>query len=92
MMVNDEMLAMAAVLNDCQDLEPGDLVWAKLTGIFYTFLILLHCHMAIIGIATLSLMTLNEDLLNILVLLLSFYEKIIKEISFEVLDFHTLMR
>ncbi|XP_078433868.1 histone-lysine N-methyltransferase TRX1-like isoform X2 [Wolffia australiana] len=30
--VNDEMLAMAAVLNDCQDLEPGDLVWAKLTG------------------------------------------------------------
>ncbi|CAA6659821.1 unnamed protein product [Spirodela intermedia] len=32
MMVNDEMLAMAAVLNDCQDLEPGDLVWAKLTG------------------------------------------------------------
>uniref|UniRef100_A0A1D1Z907 Histone-lysine N-methyltransferase ATX2 n=1 Tax=Anthurium amnicola TaxID=1678845 RepID=A0A1D1Z907_9ARAE len=31
-MAHDEMLAMAAILNDCQDLEPGDLVWAKLTG------------------------------------------------------------
>lgn len=27
----DEMLALAAS-SDCQDLEPGDLVWAKLTG------------------------------------------------------------
>ncbi|KAJ0989001.1 hypothetical protein J5N97_007357 [Dioscorea zingiberensis] len=28
----DEMLALAASSFDCQDLEPGDLVWAKLTG------------------------------------------------------------
>ncbi|EEF34619.1 histone-lysine N-methyltransferase ATX2 [Ricinus communis] len=28
----DEMVALAAVLDDCQDLEPGDIIWAKLTG------------------------------------------------------------
>lgn len=28
----NEMLALAASFDDCQDLEPGDLVWAKLTG------------------------------------------------------------
>ncbi|KAL1323025.1 hypothetical protein HN51_068043 [Arachis hypogaea] len=28
----EEMLAMAASLNDCQQFEPGDIVWAKLTG------------------------------------------------------------
>ncbi|MQM04932.1 hypothetical protein Taro_037735, partial [Colocasia esculenta] len=32
MMAHDEILSLAAILNDCQDLEPGDLVWAKLTG------------------------------------------------------------
>ncbi|XP_050232395.1 histone-lysine N-methyltransferase ATX2-like [Mercurialis annua] len=28
----DEMVALAAVLDDCQDLKPGDIIWAKLTG------------------------------------------------------------
>ncbi|BAT83120.1 hypothetical protein LR48_Vigan03g008900 [Vigna angularis] len=28
----EEMLAMAASLDDCQDFEPGDIIWAKLTG------------------------------------------------------------
>ncbi|KDP42889.1 hypothetical protein JCGZ_23831 [Jatropha curcas] len=28
----NEMLVFAAVLDDCQDLEPGDIIWAKLTG------------------------------------------------------------
>ncbi|KAK7273149.1 hypothetical protein RIF29_14196 [Crotalaria pallida] len=28
----EEMLALAASLDDCQDFEPGDIVWAKLTG------------------------------------------------------------
>ncbi|KAJ9178448.1 hypothetical protein P3X46_010328 [Hevea brasiliensis] len=28
----DEMVVLAAVLDDCQDLEPGDIIWAKLTG------------------------------------------------------------
>lgn len=28
----NEMLALAASFDECQDLEPGDLVWAKLTG------------------------------------------------------------
>jgi len=29
----EEMLAMAASLDDCQDFEPGDIIWAKLTGL-----------------------------------------------------------
>ncbi|KAK9159716.1 hypothetical protein Syun_006057 [Stephania yunnanensis] len=28
----DEMAALAASFDDCQDLEPGDIIWAKLTG------------------------------------------------------------
>ncbi|KAJ4841207.1 hypothetical protein Tsubulata_043984 [Turnera subulata] len=28
----DEMVVLAASLDDCQDLEPGDIIWAKLTG------------------------------------------------------------
>lgn len=28
----DEMIALAASLDDCQELEPGDIIWAKLTG------------------------------------------------------------
>ncbi|GKU87587.1 hypothetical protein SLEP1_g1963 [Rubroshorea leprosula] len=28
----DEMVVLAASLDDCQELEPGDIVWAKLTG------------------------------------------------------------
>lgn len=31
----DELLGLAVSFHDCQDLEPGDLVWAKLTGIFF---------------------------------------------------------
>lgn len=27
-----EMVVLAASLDDCQDLEPGDIIWAKLTG------------------------------------------------------------
>lgn len=29
----EEMLALAASLDDCQDFEPGDIIWAKLTGL-----------------------------------------------------------
>ena len=29
----DEMVALAASLDDCQELEPGDIIWAKLTGL-----------------------------------------------------------
>ncbi|KAB2062345.1 hypothetical protein ES319_A10G147300v1 [Gossypium barbadense] len=28
----DEMVALAASRDDCQELEPGDIIWAKLTG------------------------------------------------------------
>ncbi|KAJ8755248.1 hypothetical protein K2173_019046 [Erythroxylum novogranatense] len=28
----DEMVVLATNLDDCQDLEPGDVIWAKLTG------------------------------------------------------------
>lgn len=28
----DEMVVLAASLNDCQELDPGDIIWAKLTG------------------------------------------------------------
>ncbi|KDO50565.1 hypothetical protein CISIN_1g001263mg [Citrus sinensis] len=28
----DEMVVLAASLDDCQELEPGDIIWAKLTG------------------------------------------------------------
>ncbi|KAL5781988.1 hypothetical protein ACOSP7_007017 [Xanthoceras sorbifolium] len=28
----NEMVVLAASLDDCQDLEPGDIIWAKLTG------------------------------------------------------------
>lgn len=28
-----EMVVLAASLDDCQDLEPGDIIWAKLTGL-----------------------------------------------------------
>ncbi|CAL5191354.1 unnamed protein product [Lathyrus oleraceus] len=28
----EEMLALAASMDDCQDFEPGDIIWAKLTG------------------------------------------------------------
>ncbi|RVW36047.1 Histone-lysine N-methyltransferase ATX2 [Vitis vinifera] len=28
----DEMVVLAASWNDCQDHEPGDIIWAKLTG------------------------------------------------------------
>lgn len=29
----DEMVALAASRDDCQELEPGDIIWAKLTGL-----------------------------------------------------------
>lgn len=28
----DEMMVLAASLDDCQEIETGDLIWAKLTG------------------------------------------------------------
>ncbi|KAG9447430.1 hypothetical protein H6P81_013558 [Aristolochia fimbriata] len=28
----DELVALAAAFDDCQELEPGDIIWAKLTG------------------------------------------------------------
>lgn len=36
----EEMVVLAASLDDCQEPEPGDIVWAKLTGsciLFYPF-------------------------------------------------------
>jgi hypothetical protein len=29
----NEMLVLAASLYDCQELEPGEIIWAKLTGL-----------------------------------------------------------
>lgn len=29
----NEMVVLAASLDDCQELEPGDIIWAKLTGV-----------------------------------------------------------
>ncbi|KAG8481266.1 hypothetical protein CXB51_026028 [Gossypium anomalum] len=31
----DEMVALAASRDDCQELEPGDIIWAKLTALAY---------------------------------------------------------
>lgn len=28
----NEMVVLAASLDDCQEVEPGDIIWAKLTG------------------------------------------------------------
>lgn len=33
----DEMVVLAASWNDCQDHEPGDIIWAKLTGMFIIY-------------------------------------------------------
>lgn len=35
----NEMVVLAASLDDCQELEPGDIIWAKLTGtcLVYSF-------------------------------------------------------
>lgn len=33
----NEMVVLAASLDDCQDLEPGDIIWAKLTGLCLIF-------------------------------------------------------
>lgn len=30
----DELLVLAASLDDCQEVEPGDIIWAKLTGTY----------------------------------------------------------
>lgn len=30
----DEMVVLAATLEGCQDFEPGDIVWAKLAGLY----------------------------------------------------------
>lgn len=35
----DEMVVLAASLDDCQELEPGDIIWAKLTGNNRSFLL-----------------------------------------------------
>jgi hypothetical protein len=29
----NEMVVLAASLDDCQDLDPGDIIWAKVTGL-----------------------------------------------------------
>lgn len=34
----DEMVVLAASWNDCQDHEPGDIIWAKLTGMVINYL------------------------------------------------------
>lgn len=36
----DEMVVLAASLDDCQELEPGDIIWAKLTGVLQIYLFL----------------------------------------------------
>ena len=41
---NDEMLVLAASLDDSQELEPGDIIWAKLTGMTVHYVFHLHCN------------------------------------------------
>ena len=36
----NEMLVLAASLYDCQELDPGDIIWAKLTGLCLIFVCL----------------------------------------------------
>ena len=36
----NEMLVLAASLDDCEEIEPGDIIWAKLTGICLDYLFL----------------------------------------------------
>lgn len=31
----NEMVVLAASLDDCEELEPADIIWAKLTGIVF---------------------------------------------------------
>lgn len=38
----DEMVVLAATLDDCQEPEPGDIIWAKLTGVLLIHLFLFH--------------------------------------------------
>lgn len=33
----DEMVVLAASWSDCQDHEPGDIIWAKLTGMLIIY-------------------------------------------------------
>lgn len=33
----EELLALAASLDNCQDFEPGEVVWAKLTGFCFFY-------------------------------------------------------
>ena len=39
----NEMLVLAASLYDCQELDPGDIIWAKLTGLCLIFVCLFVC-------------------------------------------------
>lgn len=32
--LHNELIGLAMNFHDCQDLDPGDVVWAKITGIF----------------------------------------------------------
>lgn len=33
----NEMIVLAANLDDCHDIEPGDIIWAKITGMHIQF-------------------------------------------------------
>lgn len=39
----DELVALAASFDDCPNLEPGDIMWAKLTGFIIFILFSLIC-------------------------------------------------
>lgn len=33
----NEMVVLAASLDDCQEVEPGDIIWAKITGLCFVY-------------------------------------------------------
>ncbi|CAK7348099.1 unnamed protein product [Dovyalis caffra] len=56
----DEMVVLAASLDDCQDLEPGDIIWAKLTGLHQIPQLLsldLFCLFSLLALLTLAIKT-----------------------------------
>ena len=42
----DEMVVLAASLDDCQEVEAGDIIWAKLTGVccFYQIILVFYIY------------------------------------------------
>lgn len=51
----EEMLALAASMDDCQDFEPGDIIWAKLTGLCSILFSCSICRLLYVGVGYLLL-------------------------------------